>query len=154
MKYNYGDLSFRGSIPEIQGYLRKYLEAQSIYLRMGKIVLGLESMPIPESAECMDDLVEIMIKTAVYQVEQCANSLQYMNRVFHGSWNDIHYLLKPYLETLPLRYAQNGYFELGLLSVCIREDLTVNAIKRRLVVKILCECRDKYNNEYGGEEDD
>lgn len=148
MKYEYGAITFHGSILDIQGQLRNYLLNKRVYLRAGKLRVGLESVPVPTKEECVADLVELMIKNAVYQVEQCSNSLQYMDETFHGSWNDIYRGFKLYLESLPLKYITCGSFELGLLSIYIHEDLSVEAIKEKLVTLILRICRNKYKEKY------
>ncbi len=148
MKYNYGTYIFGDSIHEIQTELRKYLTGLSMYTKDGKFWLGLESIPILTEETKLSDIKEYLIKMAVYQVEQCQNSIKYMGKTFYGSWNDIYYLFRPYLESLPLKYRVDGYFSVGLLSISIREDLPVKAIKIRLVNNILMRCRDHYKEKY------
>ena len=151
MRYDYGYISFRGSIPEIKRKLREYLSHETVHLEVDQIRLGLETLTLPTTIESLDDIREPLIQAALSRVEQSTPTLQYMGKKYYGNWDDVFHSLKPVLKALPLMYRADGYFMLGLLSVFINEDLPITKIKEKLVTKIMCHCRDQYHEKYKNE---
>ncbi len=148
MIYNYDGMTFEGDVSEIQTELRTYLEDLPLRIKDGCFWLGLESVNIPKEASCIETLHETMIKVAVYQVAEGNNCLTYNNKKYHGSWDDVRYMLKQDLEKLDLVYCGDSHFMLGTLANFFLKR-PVKSIKDRLLRDTITMCLEMYEKQNG-----